>query len=232
MKPTTCASRSARILLCLAAMLLPLAAIAGGTATIATDGGTMQLAWQDHGAVRMDIEGQDHYMVMRDGRIYAVDMSAQPPRVMDMSGMMKMFAAMAGESAQSQMPFGQIESVEATGESATVAGIEGRVYEVTMTDPDGQTETKTVVLTDNPLVVSMTQAYVDALLQTLAPDVAAGLLAALPADDRGLLRSGESDFRVTAISGEEPSASLFELPAEPTSLGQMMQQMMKQRSQQ
>lgn len=220
------------LLALLVLLVLPLAALAGGTATLATDGGTIQLAWQDDGAVRMDTQSQNSYMLMRDGKIYTVDMSAQPPRVMDMSGMMKMFSAMAGKSTQSQLPFGQIESVEATGESATVAGIEGRVYEITVTDADGQTKTKTAVLTDNPLVVSMTQAYVNSLLKAMAPDMADKLLAALPADDRGLLRSGDDEFRITAISDEEPAASVFALPAKPTSLGQMMQQMMQQQTQQ
>src|SRR5699024_8971606 len=110
--------------------------------------------------------------------------------------------------------FGHIDSVEATGDNATVAGIDGHVYNIAVTNTDGKSETRKAVLTDDPLVVAMTRVYVDALLTLFAPDIADNLKTKLPADDRGLLRSGQ-DFRLTAISGEEPDASLFELPAEP-----------------
>jgi len=231
MKLATDTHRIKRIFIFLAAMLLPLAALAGGTATIQTSGDTMQIAWQDDGAVRIDTAGKSAYMIGRNGKLYSVRMENGQPQVIDMTGMIKMLAAVAGKSGDMPTPFGQIDSITATGDSATVAGIEGRVYKVTVTDSDGQTETRKTVLTDDPLVVAMTQTYVDALLGALAPKVAASLNAKLPADDRGLLRSGDGDFVLIAISGEEPDASLFKLPAKPKDMGNLIQMMIRKSQQ-
>lgn len=135
--------------------------------------------------------------------------------------MIKIMSAIAGKSQQKQLAFGQVESVEATGASETVAGIEGRVYRITTTDPSGKTETIEAVLTDDPLVVAMSEGYMGAMRAMLGEDIGK-FMAALPDDDRGLLRVGD-DFRLKAISGEEQPASLFELPAEPVSFAEMMQ---------
>lgn len=229
MKLATGIHRIMRPLVLLTAMLLPLAALASGTATIQTSGDTMQLAWQDGGAVRMKTGERPGYMLMRDGKIYSVTMHEGKTRVMDISGMIKMFSAMA--SKKSKTPFGHIDSIEATGDSATVAGIDGHVYRVKVTESEGKTTTKETVLTDNPLVVEMTTAYVDALLSTLAPDIAQNLNAKLPADERGLLQSGDGDFKLVSISDAKPDPQLFELPAKPTSFGNMMKRMMKKSQQ-
>lgn len=229
MNLTTGTHRIMRPLVLLAALLLPLTALAGGTATFQTSGDTMQLAWQDGGAVRMKTSERPGYMLMRDGKLYSITVQDGKTSVMDISGMIKMFSAMAGK--KSVASFGRIDSIEATGDSATVAGIDGHIYRITMTDSDGKTTTKKTVLTDNPLVVEMTTAYVDALLGTLAPDIAQNLNTKLPADERGLLQSGGDDFKLVSISGAEPDAQLFELPAKPSSLGSMIQMMM-QKSQQ
>lgn len=218
-------------LLILLAALLPAAVLAGGVATIQSGGENMKIAWQDDGAVRMDTSDPGQYMIMRDGKMYSVSMQNGQPMVMDMSGMFKMFSAMAKSQKQPQGTLvGHIDKVEATGASETIAGIEGRVYHITTTSPDGKTETVEAVLTDNPLVVAMTKAYMDAMLGMLAPETADSLMAALPDDDRGMLRSG-TDFKLASISGDAPDPSQFELPAEPKSLAKMMQEAMSKAQQ-
>src|SRR5699024_10374170 len=127
--------------------------------------------------------------------MYSVSMQNGQPMVLDMSGMFKMFSAMAKKSQKQPTGtlIGHVDKVEATGATETVAGIEGRVYRITTTSPEGKTETVEAVLTDNPQVVAMTKAYMDAMLGMLAPETADSLMATLPDDDRGLLRSG-TDF--------------------------------------
>lgn len=215
-------------LLVLLAALLPAAVWAGGVATIQSGGENMKIAWQDDGAVRMDTSDAGQYMIMRDGKMYSVSMQNGQPMVMELSGMLK---AMAKSQKQPEGTLvGHVDKVEATGASETIAGIEGRVYRITTTGPDGKTETVETVLTDNPLVVAMTKAYMEALLGMMAPEAAESLMAALPDDDRGMLRSG-TDFKLTSISADAPDPSQFELPAEPKSLAKMMQEAMSKAQQ-
>src|SRR5699024_4799210 len=94
------------------------------------------------------------------------------------------------------------------------------------TTKKGETRTQTLVLTDNPRVVEMTQAYMTALRSFIGPEKMGQLMQQLPAEDRGLLRAG-TDYRLASISGAAPSAALFELPAEPSSLADMLQDMIQ-----
>ena len=226
-----------------AAVLLPTAAWAGGSAVIETSGARaagMQMSgseihvqWQDDDTVRVENAGEDSYIIADDGKAYSVTMTDGRPQVMDMGGMLQMMRARSGGAKDpvGEGAFGSIDSVEPTGETETVAGIEGRVYRVTATDGSGGTRTETMVLTDDPRVVGMTRAYLGSIAAMFGSSDGAGSLSqwqdGLPGDDKGLLRSGH-DFRVTSISGGEPSPDAFELPAQPMDLNKMMQGIMQQ----
>lgn len=212
-------------LLTLFAALVPTTALAGGTATMESSGHTMQVIWGD-GAFRIGGLGAAQYTIIRDGKAYSVSTGHGQPRVIEMGGMIKMMAKTAGQSQKQESAFDHVDSVKATGASATVAGIEGHVYRMTTTGADGQTETTKVVLTGDPLVTEMTQAYMGAM-QTLVGTDVGQFMAALPDGRRGLLRAG-TNYRVTSISGEDPAAGVFELPAEPTSFAEMMQRLHSQ----
>lgn len=226
MKPTF-PLHAIRAFALMAATLLPLATLAGGTATIESDGQTSTIHWQDNGNLRMGLGQADGYLIVREGTPYTVINRDGTPMVMDMSGMLQAFADMGGEATDTSNPFGSIDAVKATGSSETVAGIQGQVYQITVTDADGQEQTMDTVLTGDALVQEMTQAYMNGVQAMLGSDeIEKVFLDKLPADQRGLLRAGD-DFQIVSISGDMPSADLFVLPAEPKSLGSMMQKAMQ-----
>lgn len=211
---------------CLAAALLlvPLAALAGGNAALRANsggGGTdINISWSGDGELRMETGNSPGYFIVRGGKAYMVMQQGGRTLVMDLASMMKMAAGQAG-GMPSGDTFGRVESIEATGASETVAGIEGRVYQVTWTDSDGKRRSGEVVLTDDPLVAEMTDAYLGAV-QAMSGAETDAYRGSLPEGERGLLRSGD-DFRLESISGDAPPSGHFELPAEPMKLPDMMQ---------
>lgn len=215
--------------LCLA-LCLPVAALASGTATFQANNEKSTMYWQD-GMIRLSSSGQSGYMILRDDHLYVVTTGNGNTRVMDMTGVAKGFAQMAKNSSgegSTTVPgiTTQIESVTATGDTRTVAGIEGRVYKITTSEADGSTQIQTAVLTDNPLVVEMTAAYFDSATMLVGEEKAQHILDKLPKDDRGLLQAG-NDFKLVSISATNPDDSLFKLPAKPTSVVDMIQKMLK-----
>lgn len=219
--------RAIHVFAFMAAVMLPLITLAGGTATIEANGETSKLHWQDNGNLRMGLGQADGYLIVRQGTPYTVINRGGTPMVMDMSGMLKAFASMGGKSAHDKSPFGSIDTVTATGKSETVADIKGDIYQITVTDADGKTQTMEAVLTTDPMVQEMTHAYM-AGIQTMlgTDDMTRNFLDKLPADKRGLLRAGD-DFKLVSIAGDAPAPDLFVLPAKPQSLGSMMQKAMQ-----
>lgn len=209
--------------LCLALLLvLPGITLAGGQATLRTgDGVASEILWQDAQTLRMQNAGDQDYFIVRDGKAYAVSRRGGKPMVLDMGAMLQMMRG-AGRGNDQQPSFPQPGSFEATGERETVAGIEGEVYRMSWTDHTGRERTQEVVLTDRPLVVEMTRAYLGSVGAMFDGENASGFQQAMPGGHQGLLRVGE-DFRLVSISGDTPGDGPFELPAEPTSLQQMMQ---------
>lgn len=219
----------------IALLLLPCAALAGGKATMVTTsqptqvggqsmgGGetTATITWRDAGTMRMDFGDDAGSLITRDGKTYSVSQSGGKTQVMDMSAMMKMMQAMGGQRSQSKNPFGSIDSVQATGATDTVAGIKGRVYHMTWTDPDGSKKSGDAVLTDDPLVVEMTLAYLGSMGGMVGADTTKAFQNALPGKDRGLLRMGDQ-VQVKSISRADPPASAFKLPAKPMDMQSIM----------
>lgn len=212
---------SRTIAVSLLAAALP--AFAGGTATVESAGGKssarMQISWTGD-KMRMDFPQQaGTYMIVRDGKTYSVTDQGGQTMVMDISSM----SQMADSQAAAEMGVQKAESVnsiEATGETETVAGIEGEIYTITWTDNQGEQQQNTAVLSDNELTVGLTEAF-----QSFA-DAGGGqpdpIGAAMAERGLGILRFGDS-FTVISISGETPAAGEFELPAEPMDMQKMMQ---------
>lgn len=216
------------------ALLLPCVALASGKAILINTSEPMQvggqsigggssemtLTWRDADTMRMDL-GEGNAIINRDGKTYSISQSDGETQVMDMSAMMKMMQTVGGQAAKSKNPFGGINSIKATGKTETVAGIKGRVYHMTWTNPGGSQESSDAVLTDNPLVVEMTRAYFGSMSGMTDADTASDWEAALPGKDRGLLRMGDQ-IRVKSISRSDAPASTFELPAKPMDLKSLM----------
>jgi hypothetical protein len=189
--------------------------LAGGWARIASTGEEMKLEYRG-ARLRMSVggQGEDAYMLIRDGKIYSVS----GDMVIDAGSMMQAFGGQTKTPGDSLARF---HALEATGRSETVAGISGEVHVLDFTDHDGRRQQKDVVLSEDDRVVALQEAFLR-MTKTMAEATgtdtggAADLEAAL--DGRGVLRMG-NEMRVTEISGETPAAERFELPSEPKSMG-------------
>jgi len=219
--------------------VLPVAAPAGGTATATTTDGQMHIAWSD-AAVRIDVDDgtPDDYLVLRDGSLYLVTREHDHPMVLDMSGMIRTFTGMANgdDSAFSRAAIDRIgiESVQNTGETREVAGIKGIIHTIKATGPDGRKVSAKVILTDDPLVVEMTQAVLNGFFDALdAGDKTSQLRAALPQGYHGVLgvQRGAGMQTLQSITHTSPDADRFQLPAEPRNLAELVREMMQKRPQ-
>lgn len=205
--------------------LLPAVALAAGMATVTNrQGETGHVYWQNGTIVLSRLGGNMPASVMlRDDEVYFIFPPDTEPRVVEMSGMVDMARAMASKARQPASGFlGRITSVAPTGKTVTIAGIEGRVYDVTVVS-DGQSKTYRTVLTDNPAVVRLTELVVARAKSILGEqgDVVARYLSAFPDDYRGILKLGR-EFRFTSVTSEDPPDRRFELPAEPVPFAQAM----------
>lgn len=213
-----------RAIATLVAALLPLSVMAAGSAVLQFDGDTTNLSWQDNRTVRIDTPGEDNsFMLIRDGKAYVVQTEDGAPQVMEIGDMMR---NLSGQD-KSEVFEEKIESVKATGKKETVAGIAGEVYQFTVIDKDGKSKTTEAVLTNDPLVVEMTQAYLGFSEALAGSKGTSEIRKAFPAGKQGLLRSGD-DMKLQSISSAAPAADAFKLPAEPVNMNDMMKQMMDQ----
>lgn len=218
-----------------AALLLPNLAFAGGKATITTatppihiegqdnEAGAdrLTLTWRDANTLRMEFGDPNHYMVMRDGKTYSVTLDGDGAQVMDMAGMSAMIQAM-NPNKEDDNPFGDSESMKATSEHKTVAGIKGRVYQMQWNDPEeSKPKSSEVVLTNDPLVIEMTHAYFNSMSAMIGAKYIDIFKDNLPAKASGLLQVGD-DFTVESITKADPAAALFELPAKPMGLQSLL----------
>lgn len=209
------------------AILLPICAHAAGSATIIASGNRAQVDW-NNGMVRIDPANSADHVILRDDHVYSITTANGEARVTDMTGMAQVLRRMIQNNSRASIPFdATIDTVKATDAHKTVAGISGRVYRVTLTDANGRTETQRVVLTDNPQIVAMTRAWLQALPPVLGAAQVAQLAQALPDNDRGLLQIGD-DYRLTAVSNTAPRASRFKLPDQSASLSDMVRSLIQQ----
>src|SRR5699024_4467058 len=110
------------LLVFLLLMLVPIVALASGSATMTdADGKVIDLAWADDGTLRVDMPDSDGYMIARGGNIYSITMDNGQPRVIEMSNMMQMMRGIAQASGQASWENAQVNSVVSSGETRTVA---------------------------------------------------------------------------------------------------------------
>jgi len=212
--------------------LAPAVGWAGGKASIESGSGSntvrSSIEYDGQGAVRMDVSGQaGNYMLVRDGKVYSVVSQNGQPMVLDMGGMMKMMGGIAQQQMQQPMAgtrnVADMVSLRATGASETVAGIDGRVYELTYVDDAGTQRTETMVLSTDRRARELTQAMFamsKSMAQSMQTDVPSGgaeLESEIAAGKHGILRYG-GDFRIVSFDAGSPAASRFALPAEPAQL--------------
>lgn len=212
------------------ALVLPGIALAGGKATLVSSpdsmpmgedaSGTMTITWENADTARLDFGDPSHYLIARDGKTYTVSTEGGQTMVMDMASMGAMMQAMSAQGDKNK-PFGQIHVVEDKKTTATVADIKGQVYHLKWSEPDGNQKSGDAVLTDDPLVVEMTQAYFNAISTMVGSKQMDDFLEALPQKKRGILQMGEQ-FHVESIQKMDPPASTFELPAKPMNMQDLL----------
>lgn len=205
-------------------------ALAAGTATVRVQQGpeggmaAMNFAWDDAERVRMSVQGQPGYMVVRDGSAYAVQKAGGQTMVMDLTAMQQ-----GGGELESQGLAGQTEllGLEPMGESAQVAGIDGQVYRMEWRQR-GERKSQRATLSEDPRARELTGAWgVVASSMGVGPEEDPdGVMRRLREDGLGLLEL-EGQFEVTSVSTGAPDAGVFELPAEPMDPMKMMQQRMQ-----
>lgn len=212
----------------IAALLLAsagLPAFAGGTATLEASAddrqSRMEVRWSGDN-MRMDFPRQQGaYMLVRGDNSYSVVNQGGRIMVMDMSSMGRMAESMGGQ-ARAEISAHQaqsLEGIEATGESETIAGIEGEVYRIQWIDGAGNKHKESAVLSGDPLVVGFTGAFRQfAEAGNGQPDA---IGKALAKRELGVLRFGDK-LTVVSISDDIPSSGVFELPAEPMDMQEMM----------
>lgn len=209
-------------------LLVPAHVFAAGTATLEVrseqSNSRMDMSWRDDN-LRLDLPDEaGGYMVVRGGKTYSVTQQQGQTMVLDMSSLKEM--GQSGEQGGGvDTDIGSLEKLEATGETETIAGIDGDVYQVVWTDANGDTHENTAVLSDHELVRGMS----DAFRRSAEAMGGNGDLFndALQERGAGVLRFSD-DFRVVDITDDAPPASDFELPAEPMSLEDLMRQQMEQ----
>ncbi len=201
-------------------------ALEGGTAMIASDGAQTQVEFLEPDKLRVAEPNTGGYMLMTDGKLYTVITEGGQTMVFDVvAAMASMGDAMQQEGFWDE-EIQSVQSVEATGETEWVAGIEGEVYEMTFTNGQGQTETSTLVLSDNAQVAALTR-VMHRMTEILIgaggsqmPQSVRDMEKHVLGKNLGVLRQG-SDFQLAMINDDAPDASRFVLPAEPMDMSGM-----------
>lgn len=221
--------RHSRSLLFMLMAALPLAASAGGVATLqsgkSTDASDVsRFEWLDLHTIRA-AQGSTDYTLVLQGKPYMVDMRGAKPTVIDWAASRREAAAMGRSMGTNKPDFLQHCTFTPTGRSETLAGITGHVYRMSWVNEDGKPQTEDAVLTDNPQVVEMTQAYLS-MMDALFGDArgTAELRKSLP-HESGFMRIGD-EFHLVSISDKTPAASDFRLPAKPMTMMQAMKSRM------
>lgn len=201
-------------------------------AEVETEDGEVMTFEYEGNMLRINTAGneQQGYMLMRDGKMYVVTQNDGQPMVLDMSSAFKMFGAMAASATPSTVE-SKVLSLDATGKSETLGGIQGEVYELRYVDHNGKEQKADMVLSKDPLargfrdaIQSMAMTMAESLdKDTFKDELEAGeqMQAKLQALNMGVLRYGQ-DMQIRSIKDTGVAAERFALPAEPTDLGSML----------
>ncbi len=193
-----------------------------GKATVQTtdDSGNsvnMDFEYRGDNQLRMSVpQQQGGYMLVDGDAVYSVSQQNGQAMVMRLD---KLLGSGIPAPAAPTTDVAGISELEKTGRTETVAGVQGEVWAMTYTDADGQTRTDEIVVSEDPRAVEfsraltgMGKAMAKAAGQPVQDDPLARQL-----EGKGMLRMG-SQMRVTALSGADPAAERFSLPAEPTEM--------------
>lgn len=205
-----------RYLITVVLVFLPLSLWADVSGVYEIEGGqTMELSYKDSEHMRMTMpDGQ--FMLVQDDKVYMVHRQGGQWTAMDMSKMGEMMKRM-GQQAQQQAgeaePEGDPEFND-TGRTETVAGYEGKVYEVV--SPSG--ERNEMVLSKDDDIIALSRAWAQIsgeMVKNMGMMDDEGFDDAISESEvekmGGMLRVGE-DMRLKSVSTEGKGDDHFELP--------------------
>lgn len=210
-------------------MAVSLPALADGQAVIqaaSPDDGSqasMDVSWAGD-SMRLDFpEQQEGYMLLQGDKGYMITRAEGQKIIMDLGMLKELAEGMTGEQANTAAAR-SLDSLEATGETETVAGIEGEVYSIEWTDNGGTSHAETIVLSDNVQARELLDAFHSYQKSLMGePDPIAQ---ALEERGMGMLRQGDS-FLIVSISDASPDTSRFKLPEDAVTFEEMMQKAMQ-----
>lgn len=179
--------------------------------------------------MRVPSPEENGWVLFDQGRIYAVATDGDTPRVIDLTAMAGMTGGVQGLQMFSGVDMsGDNISFKDLKRTETIAGIEGHVYQVTVVEDDGSKSQTEAVFTDSKVVKSA----FDHLMKALsAVDNATEQTWQKLGKDQlgnrtGMLRYG-NQWQIESIDDKAVDAKLFELPAKPMSMQDMMREAMK-----
>jgi len=236
---TTLRSTAISALLAAGALVATPAAQAAGSVDFdvksGNDRGRMSIEWLDDRRMRMDMAvvgmpaNAKAWHVMRDGKIYSVNVMDGQTMVMELSGMMKMMGGMSSaQGAQGGETLADVQefhSLQPTGRRETVAGVAGEVFLLDYRPGKGQRQKVEVVLSNEGTVREATQAMLaygklmSSAMGHVDPAGSRRLEAEFQQRQLGLLRFGDQ-FKAVRISAQAPAKQRLELPAAPMSMPQ------------
>src|SRR5699024_4157137 len=86
------------------AALLPVCALAAGSATIAVNGHQTQVDWYN-GMIRVDPDNSNDHVILSDGHVYSIATSDGQAKVTDMTGMVQLLRRMIQNNSSMPIPF-------------------------------------------------------------------------------------------------------------------------------
>ncbi|MFM9269789.1 hypothetical protein ACJ7V3_05960 [Halomonas elongata] len=201
-------------------------ALADGQATLEAQsdqgGVTMNVRWAGEN-LRMDFPGQSQagFMLLRDGKGYLVSQVQGQTMVMDMAKLKDMAENMGGSEVETitGKQASRVDALEATGDSESIAGLEGDVYRLQWTDKNGSAHDDELVLSDDPQVLELMSAFHD--YQRSMTGESDPIATTLEERGLGMLRFGDR-FRLAELSDASPAPDIFELPEDAKSFEDMM----------
>ena len=208
-----------------AAALVAQPSTAKGSLTMLSEGERVRAEFIDGDYLRMESgDPEQGYMLMRDGKLYSVANQGGMTMVIDIADAMRMMGdAMEVPQDDLNNEFEGFVSLEATGRTTTVDGIEGEYYLLTTKENDGTESTEEILMTDNQVVVdfnlamlNMVEIMLDAMGEEL-PEGFAHMRANTVEKGLGVMQQ-DNNYELTDIDATVPADERFVLPAEPMKL--------------
>lgn len=193
------------------------------------DGSTVVMSTRDAAHVRMDT-GPDHYMLLKDNKVYAVSKSDGQWQYMDMDRMAGM-GSMFGQSATADVENMDVRYTK-TSRREKIAGYTGTVYEAEVTDKGKLVRRDEVVMSTHSDIKRANQGWMalaERMSQSMGQESAQALKAvcddAVAKGYGGVLRYGD-EMRLVSLKKASLDASSYDLPSgsHAVNMGQPAQQ--------